>query len=866
MRKGSAKHRNEVKPVAAGTVGDNIPQLTAQSFPHRVNAFPDFESEFVLPAVPLQPEIKIMRKFFILTGGLILLFIQLAAQTRTGTLEGYVLTNEGKPVEDANVQIKELNKFTRTLKDGSFKFKNIPFGSYTLVYSYAGEGTQHINVTVPPEEGASVNYRLAINNRQLEEVIVSHKRNLNSGRATVGKAGIPIMDLPQAVTIIGQSVIENQQAQRLSDVIKNVNGVYLGGARASTQETFYARGYNLGNNNTFKNGFRVNSGTMPEMSAIESVEVLKGGAALLYGNVAPGGIINMVTKKPKFEFGGSINMRAGSFGLLKPSVDIYGPISEAIAYRVNGTYERANSYRDEVHSERFYVNPSLLFQLSDKTKIIVQGDYLKHNFTPDFGIGTMSSTKKDFGGKTITPVSRNTFFGAPWQYAKTTQATASAELTHEFNEKLALSAIAGYQNYERDYFSLERVQANVDGLFRRPLGKTNSKEDYVTGQINLNGKFNTGAVGHKLLAGVDAEKYKTVNLTSTYTTSTYYDTINLINPAERTPRSDMPTNWKWRTSAAGAVTRFGAYIQDLVTLSEKFKLLAGIRWSFQQADPTKTDSLLVNKSSTGTMQIDKAFSPRVGLVYQPANFTTVFASYSNSFSPNTGRDIYNAPLKPSIIDQFELGVKNDFFDGMLTANLTLYRIINNNLAQMALLGADGKENNDANIKELTGQTTSDGVELDLQGQPLKGWDIIAGYSYNNMRYTKTSGKTGSYLVGERLVNSPAHTANATTFYTFQNGGIKGLKIGAGVYYVGERNAGWNTQYTGTNANLTLNDRLIKVKGFTTVDASVGYCYRKISLMAKLANITNTFNYYVHENYSINPIPPRNFVVTVGYKF
>ena len=799
-------------------------------------------------------------------GGLILFFTQLAAQTERGNIEGFVVTSEGKAVEDANVQIKELNKVTRTIKDGSFQFKNIPFGSYTLVYSYAGAGTQNMTVTVPPEEGASVHYKLALNNRQLEEVIVSYKRNLNNGVATVGKAGIAIMDLPQAVSIIGQSTIENQQAQRLSDVIKNVNGVYLGGARASTQETFYARGYNLGNTNTFKNGFRVNSGAMPEMSSLESVEVLKGGAALLYGNVAPGGIINMVTKKPKFETGGNVNMRVGSFGLFKPSVDIYGPISNTIAYRVNGTYEKANSYRDEVSSERFYVNPSLLFQLTEKTKVLVQGDYLKHNFTPDFGIGTLSDKPNTFGGKTITPVSRNTFFGAPWQYAKTTQATASAEVNHEFNDRLALSAMAGYQNYERDYFSLERIQANVDGMYRRPLGKTNSKEGYVTGQVNLHSKFNTGAVAHKLLVGLDAEKYNTTNLTSTYTSSTYYDTINLINPSSRTPRTDMPTDWKWRISADGSVQRFGAYLQDLITLSEKFKLLAGIRWSFQQADPTKTDSLLVNSFSIGTVQIDKAFSPRVGLVYQPTNFTTVFASYSNSFSPNTGRDIYNAPLKPSIIDQFELGAKNDFFDGMLTANLTLYRIINNNLAQMALVDADGNENNNTNLRELTGQTTSDGLELDLQSQPLKGWDILAGYSYNNMRYTKTSGKVGSYLEGERLVNSPAHTANATTFYTFQTGGIKGLKLGAGVYYVGERNAGWNTQYAGTNTNLTLNDRLIKVKGFTTIDASVGYGYKRLSLMAKLANITNTFNYYIHENYSINPIPPRNFVVTLGYKF
>ncbi|MGJ7031831.1 TonB-dependent siderophore receptor [Niabella hirudinis] len=783
-------------------------------------------------------------------------FLSVNAQTNTGNIEGVITTPEGNPVPNVNVTIKGKKKHAVTNEKGHFEFNEIPYGEYILVYSFEGETSQEVPVTVPPVSSEASKYNLSLNARELKEVIVRIGGSINQGTARIGKSNIPIMDLPQAVTIIGQATIENQQAQRLSDVVKNVNGVYLGGARASTQETFYARGYNLGNTNTFKNGFRVNSGAMPEMSAIESVEVLKGGAALLYGNVAPGGIINMITKKPRFNFGGEINMRVGSYDLYKPSVDIYGPISQSVAYRLNGTYEKANSYRNEVHSERFYVNPSLLFKLSEKTKLLVQGDYLQHKFTPDFGIGTMSDKAGVYGGKTVTPVGRNAFFGAPWQYAQTNQATASAELNHTFNDNWQLSALAGYQNYERDYFSLERIQADVNGKWRRPLGKTNNKQDYYTGQVNLNGQFQTGTIGHKVLIGMDGERDLTTNLASTYSASTFYDSINLVDPAAYTPRTDMPADWKWKTSADAFVTRFGAYVQDFVTLSDKFKLLAGIRWSFQQTDPTQTTYLQNDSAAYGNIQIDKAFSPRIGLVYQPTNHTTVFSSYSNSFSPNSGRDINNQPLKPSFIDQFELGVKNDFLDGLLSANLTLYRIINSNLSQPALENPE--------YRELTGQTTSDGIEVDLKSQPVKGWDILAGYSYNNMRYTKTSGRKGSFVEGPRLVNSPAHTANATTFYTFQDGAVRGLKFGGGIYYVGERNAGWNNDYSDDNG--TIRDRMFKVDGFVTVDVSAGYTYKKWSLLAKLANITNTFNYYVHENYSINPIPPRNFVVTAAFKF
>ena len=187
--------------------------------------------------------------------------------------------------------------------------------------------------------------------------------------------------------------MEDQQVQRLSDVMKNVNGVYLSTARGSTQETFSARGYGLGSNNLFKNGSRVNTGVMPEMSSLERVEVLKGSAAILYGNVAPGGIVNMITKQPRFNWGGEVSMRAGSYDLYKPTVDIYGPISKNVAFRVNGTYEKANSFRDVVHSERYYFNPSFLFKLGKNTELTVQGDYLSHDFTPDFGIGSLDNTK-----------------------------------------------------------------------------------------------------------------------------------------------------------------------------------------------------------------------------------------------------------------------------------------------------------------------------------------------------------------------------------------------------------------------------------------------------------------------------------------
>jgi iron complex outermembrane receptor protein len=240
----------------------------------------------------------------------------------------------------------------------------------------------------------------------------------------------------------------------------------------------------------------------------------------------------------------------------------------------------------------------------------------------------------------------------------------------------------------------------------------------------------------------------------------------------------------------------------------------------------------------------------------------LFTSYSNSFSVNTGTDIYNNALQPSIIDQFEVGIKNILFNGRLTANLTVYRIINNNLAQTAQFDQNGLPNNNTALKELTGQTTSDGVEVDITATPVEGLSIMAGYSYNNMRYTNTPDTKGSYVEGERLVSTPAHTANTSVFYTVQKGGLKGLRFGAAAFYVGDRFGGWNNTIEQTQNY----SRLIPVSAFTTLDISAGYSFKKVSVMAKVSNVTNTFNYYVHENYSINPIPPTQLVATVSYRF
>lgn len=715
--------------------------------------------------------------------------------------------------------------------------------------------TTPIDTTYNSEEEEAKDKNGTHRSKHLNEVVVDGRKTINTSAVSIGKVPIAPMDLPQSIAIIGQEVLRDQQAQRLSDVIKNVNGVYLASSRASTQENFSARGYSFSSNNMFKDGTRVNSGIMPEMSSLERVEILKGSSAILYGNVAPGGIINMVTKQPKFERGGEVAMRIGSYHLYKPSFDIYGPLSKKIAYRVNGTYEYAGSYRDiPSPSKRYYINPSLLIKASANTEVLVQADYLKHDFAPDFGIGTYNNT-------IIPNVPRATYYGTPWQYSRSEQTSATASVKHSFNEQWQLNGSLSYQLYNRDYFSTERIQALANGDWARPINKQKTSEQFYIAQINLTGRFNTAGIRHTLLAGADVNHYRT-ELTS-YNQPKIYDTINILDPNKYTAKTDMPVTKEVMETTA-PVNRLGIYVQDLIAITSKINVLAGVRWSYQQALPT--DSLLFatnTHQSRGTTKTDQAFSPRIGLVYKPFRTTSVFVSYSNSFNINTGTDVYGNALAPSIIDQYEAGVKNDFFKGMLSTNLTVYRIINNNLAQVAAFGADGvTPNSNTSLKELTGQTKSDGIELDVAAHPIKGLDIYAGASYNYIRYTQTPDAKGNYVEGERLINNPAGTGNASIFYTVQSGLLKRLKIGASGFYTGRRYAGFNN----TKGQSQTYARNFEVPEYTTFDFSMGYSYQRFSLLAKVSNLTNVLNYNVHENYSVNPIAPRQVIATLNYTF
>jgi iron complex outermembrane receptor protein len=795
-------------------------------------------------------------RFFLIS----LFFITTYCHAQTGSISGYITTHDGKPAAFVTVLLKPTNKGTTTLEDGSYVLKEIPFGSYRLVVSSIGLEPVELSAVVNTSEISQYNIILTESAQQLAEITITDYGNLNEKKSGLGKTSIAAMDLPQSILVIDKNVLDRQQVSNLSDVLMNTSGVYIMGTTGGTQEEIAGRGFAYNSTNTFKNGVRYNNAISQETSSLEKVEILKGSSAILFGNVAAGGVLNLVTKKPHFVSEGEFSFRTGSYALYKPSLDIQGLLDKnsKVAYRINTTYDNAASFRKSVQSERIYINPSFAFHIGKKTKILAEGDYLKDNRTLDYGTGSLNYE--------IIDIDRSTFLGATWSYNKAEQKSTTITTTHELTSKWQLKSILSYQRYSNDAYGTTRPNAGnlvqTSGKWLRGLQRSGTDQDYYFTELDANTSFNTGTVEHNLLMGADLDKYQTNTNAYAYknplanpktNSGNVYDSINVFNLKEYQQRNDIPDITR-STLTKNPINRKGFYVQDLLTVLPKLKALVGARYSIIQS--TSTVFTYATQQEVATNYNDHAFNPRFGLTYQPSKDVTLFTSYANSFTLNTATDTQGAALPLSVLDQYEAGVKTNLLKGLLSTNFTVYKIINSNLAQPVLSTSPNYNQAFPNAQELAGEVTSKGAELDIMSKPINGFSIIAGYSYNDTRYTNST----QYVNGSRLRYNPSHTANASVNYLFTNR-LKGLTLGVIGLYVGDRVAGRSTRVTVQNDTY----KLMTIPNYVQFDATAGYSLNTVTFKVKVSNLLNQLSYNVHDDNSINPIAPRLFSASISYK-
>ncbi|WP_202925021.1 TonB-dependent siderophore receptor [Myxacorys almedinensis] len=594
-----------------------------------------------------------------------------------------------------------------------------------------------------------------------EEIVVTGEgqqgyRVPNATTAT--RTDTPIRDIPGSIQVIPRQILEDQKTTRIQEALENVSGVRKEGNYGGTD----AGGYNIrgfAQDGNFRNGFSDNDFySSVDTANIERIEVLKGPASVLFGQAEPGGIINVVTKQPLSTPYYSAEFNVGNYAFYRPSFDISGPLTDdgSLLYRLNVAYQNAESFRDFNFTERVFIAPVITWNISDRTSITFDLEYQNNTYLFDRGLPSL--------GDRPAPIPISRFIGLPQSVYDDSTFRVGYRLEHQFSEDWRLrngfSFVSGQSagTYAIGGYGLEN-----DQFAPIYVGRDDFSRKIYTLQTELVGRFKTGSIVHQPLLGVELRRNDWA-----YTSFDVADPIllDIFNPNYDVDFPAIPDEQTF--SYTTRRDTLGIYLQDQITFADNLKLLVGGRFdAFRRRDDFGTPE---EESLT-------AFSPRVGIVYQPIKPVSLYASYTQSFQPDRflGRSATNDPFEPTRGTQYEVGIKADLSQ-RLSATLAAFQITKTNVVT--------PDPNDPDLSIQVGEQRSRGIELDIGGEILPGWNIIASYAYIDA----ITSEDNNIPVGNGLINVPEHAASLWTSYELQNGNLKGLGFGLGLYYVGDRNA------------------------------------------------------------------------------
>ncbi len=645
-------------------------------------------------------------------------------------------------------------------------------------------------------------------------------RATRSSSAT--KTDTPLNEIPQAISVVPAQVLEDLNTTRIDRALDFAGGVSrqnnFGGL---TLYGYSVRGFTTGE--LYKNGFAVNRGSYsaPDASGIERIEVLKGPAASLYGRGDPGGMINIVTKKPQTEAFTRFAASAGSWDRYRTSLDVNTPLNEdgSLLSRVNLALEDNQSFRDHVGSERQIISPSFSWQISPDTRVLLESEFSRTESVFDRGIPAFDNQ--------LGSVQRSTFLGEPNDgEIHNNNQMLQLSLEHLLSDawKLRLANHYAQGTLQGDSSEPSRlIGTEVSRFYRQRNFEWNNS---IT-QAELHGDFSVGSWQHQPLIGLEYENYRNSQKYPQSVTSLGYGQ-DIYNPVYGQPKPAIvnPNDFFEH------VESYSLNLQDQITFSERLNGLLGVRLErFEQ-------TALNRSTGVSNEQHKEVATPRVGVLYQLTPQVGVFANASTSFKPN-GISGQGTVFKPEKGIGYETGLKLDLFDSRLGATVALFQIDKENV-----LTADPNNPGDS---IAAGQARSQGLDMQFSGQLSDALRVIGAYAYIDAEVTKDN----SLPKGSRLLGVPQHSGSLLGVYEFQDGWLRGSDIGAAINYVGDRSG-----QSGSNFELP---------AYTTVDLLAHYQASK-NLRVGL-NLNNAFNrkYYERSFNSVWVMPgdPRNLNLSLS---
>lgn len=612
----------------------------------------------------------------------------------------------------------------------------------------------------------------------IERITVTGRsfNDYNVGSSSGAMRGdIDILDTPQSVTVIPDFVTDEQLATNLGEVLVNDSSV-TGGSEKWNRQVFSIRGFELSSGSGYLiNGQQQWSHYVQPIETLQQVEVLKGPSSMLYGQSGPGGLINMVTKKPTTETMFDFGFDTDEHGSTRFQIDAGGSLneSETIRYRtvlVKQDTQYWREYQDGSNQERDrwlgYLN--LEFDITDDLMLSVKYDYTQDKTGIDRG-GWLDSSGDLIGGSDI-------IWDQPWAFTDNTISNMGADLTYHLSDEWKVKA--GYNDQQ---FNRQRLDSSpslisgsedpfTDGYYVSPFDRYDDWQ-HKTGYVDFTGNLYTGDIEHQLLVGANMLDY-------------YYGQLKdsgernqVVMPGEPLPKPDLDYN-NDQTLYTSEYKHYGFYVQDLVTINDEWQVLAGVRYDEQKKDGAGGNSYAV--------------SPKFGVIYSPAANGSIYVNYSKSFTPqgivNNDEDASNGMnLDPEYGEQYEIGTKWELFDGSLLLTGAIFDItVSNVTVQQELETPDP----DGNIYMTTqeGEQRHKGFEMGAQGQISDKWFMTGSMMYLDAEYA-TGPSDKQNLDGMTPVDAPEWSANVWTRYEM----TEALALNFGAIYVGERYA--NTSNT-----------------------------------------------------------------------
>ncbi|SIR34975.1 TonB-dependent receptor [Pontibacter lucknowensis] len=801
---------------------------------------------------------------------LYLLSIPVFAQP-TGSVGGKVKDGKGEALVGVSVGIKDASVGNVTALDGTFKIDGLPYGRYTLLV----KGLGMVDKTVPftlTEQSPHVWLDVVLDRQThvMQEVLVTGRKETNyvNDYSFLGtKLQSRVVDVPQTISSVTKELIEDQQAFLVTDVVQNLAGV----TQYSAYDDLTIRGFRNGYDTGYRlvNGLRSGYGfgtsffRVPLTVNIESVEVLKGPGAALFGDINPGGTVNLVTKKPLDESRKAVSFSVGSFQTMRTTLDLTGPLNEdkSLLYRLNIGYEDTKTFRDVNDRSSLMIAPTVTFRPTANTTVNAELVYSQFDGYLDRGMGIR--------GGDLYALPRSFTLSQPSDYYRVNDISFNGSLNHRLTDWLSFNA--AYMKFvyheelseHRTLNTFADAPANTIMNMRYLEKKINDYTDNLSVYFALSG--NTGWLRHDVVAGMDYIKFEAdkrghqwearrmevdgqpVPLTFDLNNPTY----ELRDPSKyiRLPLSPFFVDY---LNTSYSTT--GLYLQDQITVTDRLRLLLGLRQEFFR------DQRVYDNGEEKVHQ--NVLLPRAGLTYKLLDNLNYFASYSHGFKPidpafvrnpeNYGSD---APFNSETSFQAESGLKGEFLNKRLFASLSAFHIEKRNT-----LVNTGQVTDTGNpIYRQNGRIKSQGVELEMNGSVSAAFNLSLNYAFNHTEIVTTEMESEK---GTMTPNAPRHSAGLWAKYTFTGAGLEGFGLALGGNYVGERKMERQVQDTHTGD---------WVWGYwpeyAVLNAAAFYRANKFRLSLNVNNLFDEFYFVGGYDYQrAFPGAPRHFILSVGYTF